>query len=681
MFNAIVQLLLTQLVHSADLGGVLCRLPKDEGYECGSVGASYSAFHFDIDIGECIEFLFKGCGGNQNRFPSKNECMNGCKSMTLCGKGLPLMDFAGNIKRCQTDRVPCPGSHECIGKGMESVCCQKADRICSTSVHAGTPCGAPPQTRFYYDDASKLCRSFTFTGCGGNENNFKTKGECTQFCSSEIICPRGDPHPDRYSINKIATCHENKHCPRNYTCTARLGKKGACCPSKDFVCGSPLEERQNRRRILMESVWSFNYKTGGCEMHEHSVGDDQWNTFASQEQCVDYCVGSCPNGLDTHYNPLTGQPQLCDVKAKIGCPIGFECVKTSPFAAICCRTKPTCPAAESLLLLERGEPKSCDPDDRSSCPDRYSCQQAANLEHICCTRPLQCPFGMKALREDGGRPRACTLGVEGNCPDDHVCTLGDGMALGGGVRHLCCRPEKSCIVPYVDVAKKRPLRCSPGDTTCPVSTSCLAVKEENTTLTSATQMMFFCCHTVDVFTCPDGHMPLMDKMSRRPMRCSLSNPMSCSSEYVCQRLIDGSTACCPNPVADQTCTEAVLGDDLSPIQCAGWSDNSCQEGQCRQALDKNYYCCRASADWGVDASQLNAQQTKMRSEMLPLGSHFSDSRRIYFAPNVPRIGFSPELPHNTQFGARRGTLSSARRRRPVPYYLRRLQNIRNILKF
>lgn len=36
------------------------------------------------------------------------------------------MDFAGNIKRCDADRVPCPGSHECVGRGMESVCCQKA---------------------------------------------------------------------------------------------------------------------------------------------------------------------------------------------------------------------------------------------------------------------------------------------------------------------------------------------------------------------------------------------------------------------------------------------------------------------------------------------------------------------------------------------------------------------------
>ncbi|RCN42857.1 Kunitz/Bovine pancreatic trypsin inhibitor domain protein [Ancylostoma caninum] len=142
------------------------------------------------------------------------------------------MDFAGNIKRCDAHRVPCPGSHQCVGHGMESVCCQKADRICQASLNAGNACGIPPQTRYYYDAPSKLCRPFTFTGCGGNENNFKTKGECTQFCSAEIICLRGDPHPDRYSINKIATCHEDKHCPRNYTCTARHGKKGACCPSR-----------------------------------------------------------------------------------------------------------------------------------------------------------------------------------------------------------------------------------------------------------------------------------------------------------------------------------------------------------------------------------------------------------------------------------------------------------------
>ncbi|KAK6010672.1 hypothetical protein OSTOST_24274, partial [Ostertagia ostertagi] len=194
---------------------------------------------------------------------------------------------------------------------------------------------------------------------------------------------------------------------------------------------------------------------------DHATGDEQWNTFASQEQCIDFCVGTCPNELEQHYNPITGQPQLCDAKAKIGCPLGFECVRTSPFAAICCRTTPVCPAAESIVLAEKGVPKLCDPGHHDSCPEQYSCQQAENLEHICCTRPLECPNGMKALREDGGRPRACTLGVEGNCPGDHVCVLGEGMTVGSGARHLCCRPEKVCIVPYVDITKKRPQRCFP----------------------------------------------------------------------------------------------------------------------------------------------------------------------------------------------------------------------------
>ncbi|EYB82916.1 hypothetical protein Y032_0347g3158 [Ancylostoma ceylanicum] len=256
-----VYLLLSEVAHASDLGGVLCRLPKDEGYECGIVGAAHSAFYFDADIGECIEFMFKGCGGNQNRFASKEDCLQGCKSL---------------------------------------------NRICQASLNAGNACGIPPQTRYYYDAPSKLCRPFTFTGCGGNENNFKTKGECTQFCSAE-----------------------------------------------NFVCGSPLEDRNNRRLYSKEFTWSFNYKTGDCEMKEHAIGDEQWNAFASQEQCIDFCVGTCPNHLEVHYNTLTGQPQLCDAKANTGCPLGYECVQTSPFAAVCCRTKPTCPAAESIALLER----------------------------------------------------------------------------------------------------------------------------------------------------------------------------------------------------------------------------------------------------------------------------------------------------------------------------------------
>ncbi|EGT40018.1 hypothetical protein CAEBREN_31770 [Caenorhabditis brenneri] len=59
----------------------ICRLPKNNGFACG-VTTPHSAYYFDVEIRECIEFMFEGCGGNQNRFASRQECINGCKSLS-----------------------------------------------------------------------------------------------------------------------------------------------------------------------------------------------------------------------------------------------------------------------------------------------------------------------------------------------------------------------------------------------------------------------------------------------------------------------------------------------------------------------------------------------------------------------------------------------------------------------
>ncbi|CAD6197397.1 unnamed protein product [Caenorhabditis auriculariae] len=596
-----------------ELGGVVCRLPKNVGYTCG-VTSPHSAFYFDADIGECLEFIFEGCGGNQNRFGTKEDCIEGCRSLTLCGVGMPLMDFAGNIKRCDGDRVPCPGSHTCVGSGMSSVCCQKADRICQSNVHGGTPCGVPATTRHYFDFSSKTCRPFAFTGCGGNDNNFKTKGLCMQFCNSEVICPRGEPHADRYSISHIASCMQNSHCPGNYTCTSRLGlKKGACCPSKEFVCGSPFEVRSSCRRPLKESTWWFDFRKGECFKTEHAACDEHFNSFANQEQCTDYCIGTCPNDLEVHFNPRNGQPQLCDAKKNEGCPLGYECVKSSPYAAICCKTNPVCPAAESIALVKEEGVIRCDPDDYQSCPSQYSCQQAKNLENICCTLPLECPTGMVALREDGGRPRACSIGVDGNCPYDHMCVQGEGSASIGGARHLCCKPQKKCVVPYVNIDSKRPQR----DKTCPTSTLCLPALEDAANITNAIDVMFFCCHTVHVYTCSDGSMPVVDETTNKPAKCLASNPFSCPSEHVCSSLLDGTWACCPNSAATNFCVEALLADDGAPVTCKGWDDNSCPRGKCRKAVDGLYYCCKTYSienvpQIGLTTSPETEQSTRLR---------------------------------------------------------------------
>ena len=43
--------------------------------------------------------------------------------------------------------------------------------------------------RWYYDSASRRCRTFKFTGCYGNKNNFATKEKCESMCLDSNIQP------------------------------------------------------------------------------------------------------------------------------------------------------------------------------------------------------------------------------------------------------------------------------------------------------------------------------------------------------------------------------------------------------------------------------------------------------------------------------------------------------------
>ncbi|KAK6742773.1 hypothetical protein RB195_010190 [Necator americanus] len=187
---------------------VLCRLPKDEGYQCGTVGAAHSAFYFDSDFGECIEFFFKGCGGNQNRFTSKQDCLQGCRTLTLCGKSLPLMDFAGNIKRCEPKLVPCPLSHECVGHGMESsyayvaihiltdIRSTKLRRAMRTSTvlettHAQLHMEGKEPAALVENGAGKRCDPDTSDSCPEHYSCQQAKNLEHICCTRPLMCPEG----------------------------------------------------------------------------------------------------------------------------------------------------------------------------------------------------------------------------------------------------------------------------------------------------------------------------------------------------------------------------------------------------------------------------------------------------------------------------------------------------------
>ena len=61
-------------LHYTDTMGAYCTLPK----EAGNCLAYIPAWYYDHDTGTCKEFVYGGCGGNDNRFTTKDVCEASC---------------------------------------------------------------------------------------------------------------------------------------------------------------------------------------------------------------------------------------------------------------------------------------------------------------------------------------------------------------------------------------------------------------------------------------------------------------------------------------------------------------------------------------------------------------------------------------------------------------------------
>lgn len=57
----------------------ICNLPSEPG-QLGCL-ASINAHYFEASLGECQKFIYSGCGGNANNFPTYKKCMDNCKDV------------------------------------------------------------------------------------------------------------------------------------------------------------------------------------------------------------------------------------------------------------------------------------------------------------------------------------------------------------------------------------------------------------------------------------------------------------------------------------------------------------------------------------------------------------------------------------------------------------------------
>ncbi|XP_004394142.1 PREDICTED: LOW QUALITY PROTEIN: tissue factor pathway inhibitor 2 [Odobenus rosmarus divergens] len=115
----------------------ICRLEVSEG-QCGARTGQY---FFNLSSMTCEKFVSGGCHSSKNRFPDKDTCMGFCAP-----------------------------------KKIPSYCHSPKDGgLCSANV-----------TRYYFNPRHKACETFTYTGCGGNDNNFVNMEDCTHACMKAV---------------------------------------------------------------------------------------------------------------------------------------------------------------------------------------------------------------------------------------------------------------------------------------------------------------------------------------------------------------------------------------------------------------------------------------------------------------------------------------------------------------
>uniref|UniRef100_A0A915LIZ3 BPTI/Kunitz inhibitor domain-containing protein n=1 Tax=Meloidogyne javanica TaxID=6303 RepID=A0A915LIZ3_MELJA len=427
-------------VHPTTGSHVQCNSADSLSCPNGFICTQSSMFNTGICCSDTSNAPIDVCGG-ESPLPRPNpcsasdpcpmgySCRNGrcCPSKGVCPVGAPL----GGVTSCSANGNPCPNNFQCVTNNGHQYCCPSPEHVCSLPNDSGIQCPArvlSPISRFYFDSTTGSCRTFQFSQCGGNANNFDSLEQCEGFCL-ESQCPdggtglRAGPSLARCSPGEQNGARLADTCPAHYVCVQPLfGQHNfVCCSSPEQVCREPVAAGVPCfGPFLTIQRFHFNQNKGQCEAFQYYGCGGTGNNFITRSQCEMQCVPSVQNSCNgvAPLNDPGDYVQRCNDNSQ--CPSGSWCNQKS----YCCPHGETaCSSQKSIghtCLSQRpgtfwyydSDTDSCLPFEYSGCggtPNRFSEREAC--EYMCLNKQEnlnndggdECPRGMAPLLASGGR--------------------------------------------------------------------------------------------------------------------------------------------------------------------------------------------------------------------------------------------------------------------------------------
>ncbi|XP_022094920.1 papilin-like [Acanthaster planci] len=242
----------------------------EQPYDTGPCYAFELKWFFDIEYQRCVNFWYGGCEGNANRFDSEKECQSVCtiqqEPMTQeemcslppevgpCKKSIESYYFNPETGQCESFTYG--GCHGNMNKFRTP---EECDIKCGTLNK--DPCTLPLEhgncfethLRWFYNIRTQQCEQFNYTGCLGNPNRFEDAASCEERCG--VV----DRVPDQPETTGVVV----------------------------DVCGLPKEHGPCRESILQ---WYYDTERNSCQQFIYGGCLGNANRFDSRVTCSQACI-------------------------------------------------------------------------------------------------------------------------------------------------------------------------------------------------------------------------------------------------------------------------------------------------------------------------------------------------------------------------------------------------------